>query len=336
LTRAISIYISFFISNRSSFFKNEPNVPLSWQHVLNWGGLRGIIPLVLVYSLPETFAYRQDLLAFTITSFAFSLLVNATTIQSLLYRLGLHLKKKEEVILEEEAAIFSLETAKKHLADITSSEFDPEVINQFKSTLRREEKRHHHHLLDLAKPQDFLKSLRLQAINIERQTITDLYHQGHLPEGVYYLFESELDIQEDALEYPEVASGRAVKGGKIASNRTFRHRLQDLRHLSHQNRFLRLLLSAPKHQLIKERLSLLRARNLASQAVIDHLKHVKPLLKSDPDYLIAIKTVIKEHLDLITHNSKLLQELTDSYPQLSQDHQQQLLASLIPLPSPHH
>lgn len=40
IARAVSVYVSCFITNRSIFFKDEPNVPMSWQHILNVGGLR--------------------------------------------------------------------------------------------------------------------------------------------------------------------------------------------------------------------------------------------------------------------------------------------------------
>jgi len=36
LARAISVYVSAYITNNFPFFKDEPDVRLSWQHILNW------------------------------------------------------------------------------------------------------------------------------------------------------------------------------------------------------------------------------------------------------------------------------------------------------------
>jgi CPA1 family monovalent cation:H+ antiporter len=76
--RAISIYGSALITNNTPFFKDEPNIPMSWQHILNWGGLRGVIPLVLAYSLPEDFKYRSAIFSFSL--FALSLVSNTPSI----------------------------------------------------------------------------------------------------------------------------------------------------------------------------------------------------------------------------------------------------------------
>src|SRR5690606_14246376 len=84
IARAISIYTTFYITNHIKFFKTEPNTPMSWQHVLNWGGLRGVIPLVLVYSLPDGFRFKQYLLIATLGTLLFSLFINGTTIKWLM------------------------------------------------------------------------------------------------------------------------------------------------------------------------------------------------------------------------------------------------------------
>jgi CPA1 family monovalent cation:H+ antiporter len=63
--------------------------PLSWQHVLVWGGLRGTIALALVLSVPAALAGRADLVTVTFGVVLLSLLVQGLTIPLLARRLGL-------------------------------------------------------------------------------------------------------------------------------------------------------------------------------------------------------------------------------------------------------
>ena len=57
VARVIVVYGLGWAANRLA----EP-VPLRWQHVLGWGGLRGAISLALVLSLPTTFGSDRELL----------------------------------------------------------------------------------------------------------------------------------------------------------------------------------------------------------------------------------------------------------------------------------
>ena len=54
-----------------------------------WGGLRGAVPMALVLSLPEDFPYRQGLFDMTLTTIMFTLLVQGSTIEWFMRRLGL-------------------------------------------------------------------------------------------------------------------------------------------------------------------------------------------------------------------------------------------------------
>ncbi len=64
-------------------------VPLAWQHVLVWGGLRGALSMALVLGLPVHFAGRETLVAATFGVVMFSLLVQGFSVGPLLQRLNL-------------------------------------------------------------------------------------------------------------------------------------------------------------------------------------------------------------------------------------------------------
>ncbi len=327
--RAASIYGSFLITNHTPFFKDEPNVPLSWQHILNWGGLRGVIPLVLVYSLPEDFAYRNDMLSFTMGAFLFTLLINGLTIRTLLLKLGVHIPKKEEEILAEELSIFELEEAKESLMRLKDKEFDPDILQDLKRELNELEKKHKKHLQEIATPEDFEKSLRLQAIHIERHALDDLFHQGYVSENIYFDFDSELDLQQDALEYPEVNSGRAFKaGGIINAQGGFRKRLARMRTLASQFPLIKSIFKSSSKFLIEDRIGLLKARVITSDMVIEYLGKMKTYL-ADMSQNKFIEILIKEHQELIIENNEELTRLTRDNQIVIQAYQRKLVYNLL-------
>jgi CPA1 family monovalent cation:H+ antiporter len=330
IARSFSVYTSFGLSNKLSWFKEEPNVPLKWQHAINWGGLRGIIPLVLVYSLPDTFVYKQQFLTFTLAAFMFTLLVNALSIRRLLAGLGLHLTPKTEQIINEEEIIFKLEQAEKTIRSLPNDEFDPEVISELTKRLTREEAKHQRLLLKLANPRELLISLRLQALKIEKQTAEQLFLKGHLPESVYYDFEVELDLQRDALEFPEIASeiGYSTEG-KLRSGKIFKDRLRIWRQWFARLPLLEFVFDIHEDTIVAERMALLKARIVAGEAVLDYLDRVSHSLMGKPRAIAALTEVEEEHKRLIAGNKKAYEELAGRYPQVAHRYQQNVIAGLI-------
>lgn len=66
---------------------NRP-VPLGWQYILVWGGLRGAIAVVLVLSLPVSLPYWWTIQSMVFGVVLFSLLVQGTTTGGLIGRYG--------------------------------------------------------------------------------------------------------------------------------------------------------------------------------------------------------------------------------------------------------
>jgi CPA1 family monovalent cation:H+ antiporter len=99
LARAVAVYPVTTVVNRLT---SKPDVPLSYQHVMVWGGLHGSIPIALVLGLPEGVpglpAEKLRVLVFGVA--AFSLVVQGLTIKYLLRGLGITTKGKEQRIYE--------------------------------------------------------------------------------------------------------------------------------------------------------------------------------------------------------------------------------------------
>jgi monovalent cation:H+ antiporter, CPA1 family len=81
--RALSVYTLTPVSN---LFTQK--IPLAWQHILVWGGLRGALALALALSLEPTVPHRPELLAWTFGVVAFSIIAQGLTLKPLLGLLG--------------------------------------------------------------------------------------------------------------------------------------------------------------------------------------------------------------------------------------------------------
>lgn len=86
-SRAITVYI--FAPLQVKILPAHPDLPLSWRHVLFWGGQRGAVSLALAFSLPHDLPYRDSIILMTFGVVLFTSLIQATTMPVLLDRLGL-------------------------------------------------------------------------------------------------------------------------------------------------------------------------------------------------------------------------------------------------------
>jgi CPA1 family monovalent cation:H+ antiporter len=91
--RAVSIYLLVPACNLLA-----DKIPLNWQHVLVWGGLRGGLALALALSLDHNFPDRNRLLDLTFGVVVFSILVQGLTMKPLLKIIGLAEQKPEAEI----------------------------------------------------------------------------------------------------------------------------------------------------------------------------------------------------------------------------------------------
>lgn len=328
--RSISVYLSFLVSNHTRLFSNEPNVPIKWQHIINWGGMRGVIPLVLVYSLPNDFAYKQDFLSFTISAFLFTLFINAVSIRSLLTKLGIHIPKAEESIIRDEEQLIELAQAKQEIRHLSTRVFDAKLVRAAVKDINAQEAAYKKDLLEKGGYKRLVDSLRLQALRLEGNTVRRLFQEGSINENVYFDLEAELDLQMDALEYPEFKKGRAYKkGGYVDSQQSFRYQLKKIHAFIRNHPVLSRLIGHREQDLITDRMSILKARILSSQDVIEHLRLLRRPLAGESKAIKAISQVIKEQEQFIKSNHQQLEALEDKYPVIAHNYQSKFIYGLI-------
>jgi CPA1 family monovalent cation:H+ antiporter len=91
--RAVAVYP---ISNL--FGPSKLAVPLSFQNVLFWGGLRGALALALALAVPPSVAERAPIILSAFVVVAFSIFVQGLTMPWLVERLGLTRKKRRKQV----------------------------------------------------------------------------------------------------------------------------------------------------------------------------------------------------------------------------------------------
>ncbi len=112
--RAAAIYVLSPVVKWAGY-----KVPLKWQHMLFWGGLRGAIPMALVLSLNTSFPVRDQLLLLTFGVVLISLLLQGLTTKILLKKLGLAANRDWRAEHSSLASqIIALREAIKELGDI--------------------------------------------------------------------------------------------------------------------------------------------------------------------------------------------------------------------------
>lgn len=196
LARVLVVYVSSWIVNRGF----DP-LPLSWQHVFAWGGLRGAISLALVLSLPLSMGADRHLL--TTLAFGvvlFTLFVQGPTIGPLLRRLGivrydpLHesydgMRAQLVVVQESESYLHDL-----YRRGVISAFAWEEVGSKLKEEISVASQELRDLLNDHPELADFeLEVARKEMLRAQRGVLLDLRRQGTLSEDIFEDLAFEID-----------------------------------------------------------------------------------------------------------------------------------------------
>jgi monovalent cation:H+ antiporter, CPA1 family len=195
--RVVVVYGLSWLVNR---WLAEP-IPWRWQHILNWGGLRGAISLALALSLPAALGPDREvlrLMAFGVV--LFTLLVQATTMQPLIRWLRIVTRSEAQDEYEmRHARLMAMRASEKRLDSLhhdgllstpaweklkpglteqitTLAEAMRQVMRD-KPTLEAEE----------------LDATRRELFRAQRSALLDLRHDGVVSEDVFVNLTAEVD-----------------------------------------------------------------------------------------------------------------------------------------------
>jgi len=327
--RAASVYLVCAATNKFPLFKYEPKIPLSWQHVLNWGGLRGVIPLVLAYSLPLSFEGRGLMIALTMTCFLFTLLVNGFTIKPLLLFLGLHRPHAIEELYGVQKKIINLRSQKLKLDRLNRKEFDQKIIDQQYQELKLEEGKFVGQIASHSDYSVIYRSFRMAGNKIEREATKELFDKGYMDEEVLYAFETQLNQQLDRIEYPDLPHRNIKKVVDFDTSTCWRNRIADALRMSASNQLLKWIFGSDKESLIRNRLSLLQVRLITSYKAVQYFNELKDSLYDSRLCLNAISEIILEQKIYIKKNRDEIVSLRVMFPEIHENLQKHLLLAVL-------
>jgi CPA1 family monovalent cation:H+ antiporter len=203
-SRAIVVYGLSWLTHLLS---RGPHFPLSWRHVLFWGGLRGAISLALALSLPATMAGRQQLQAMTFGVVLFTLLAQGTTVQFLLERLGLSERSPEWVAREKHLGrLFATQAGLQRLKQMRQEGLLPDDIwvglrdgyRQDQEQIALEIKKLFEEHAELEG--EMLFQARRDALKAERGALWDALRRNVLSDTVYDELSTDVDYRLAALD----------------------------------------------------------------------------------------------------------------------------------------
>ena len=208
LSRAIVVYGISALYSRSASLPQK--IPTPYRHVMFWGGLRGAISLALALTLTgEVFgiAVAQEMQVMTFGVVLFTLLVQGTTIETLIRRLGLsekppHLlehQRRQARLFTNRAGLQEMNRLRsegmlfRDIWDATAAVYDEE-INKSKLAIRDHLEAHPE------LEQDLFLQARTDALRAERSAITDAMQRDLISEKVHGELVSAADHRMAALD----------------------------------------------------------------------------------------------------------------------------------------
>ena len=185
LARAVSVYLLLPITTR---IFSLPNISYSDRHVMWWGGLKGALAIAIVLSIPDELAEKQLLIVLTTGVVLVSLLVNATTIRSLIHWLKIDRLSNNEWAEFQRSRLRVKSSVDHILQDFTNMEIlNTEMQHSVEEAIDDDLKQVN---LEVAK-ENRLEQVHLSALNAEMGELNYLHSIGMIN---YYTFLSFKDV----------------------------------------------------------------------------------------------------------------------------------------------
>lgn len=178
--------------------------PRRWLHVIHWGGLKGTVPIALALGisrsevLVETAPTMQAVVAGVVM---FSMLIQATTLQPLLLRLGI-IKPQEGRLRWEriQARAIAVDTALEGLEDVArSTELDAHRIEALHRRLGRMRENIHGDLRQVLEDHpelaaDQVRDVLIRLLHRQRAAVEQAFREGMLSEEALREVQEEIDL----------------------------------------------------------------------------------------------------------------------------------------------
>lgn len=308
--RALSIYPVVGLFNR--FARPAQRIPMSWQHTLSWGSLRGALAVTMVLLIPDTISFpgwdfsftpKEFILTLTVGCIFATLFIKATTMSALMKRLELDRLTPLEEINYREMLVYVYSLTIKRLGDLYKKGYTSEgMYERLKS---EQEDNIRAVLTDLEErtknPEMLRRVIYLHSIGIERKYMWELFKNKELTESVVKLINSKLEYQSRAIERGDYTPEKYRHGNEL-----------DI--------FERLALSI-RHDLFRQKIGqtteskylYYRALSIIARKVSKELPELEACFESSSSQARdLIRETINHYDDYRSGSTRKLQELRDS------------------------
>ncbi|KAF3983859.1 MAG: sodium:proton antiporter [Methylococcales symbiont of Hymedesmia sp. n. MRB-2018] len=209
IARAISIYLSIGIHNQ---FQSEEKIPLNWQHLMAWGSLRGSLALIMVLLIPDNmtlpdwpydFSIKEFIIAITIGSIYFTLLVKANTIGRMVRWLKIDaLLAYEKLSYHKSKALIYMDIMKKSKELMDSQQISAEQHQKFTAYYQRKYKKNYAHFetLNMDSTHVVVNMLRIYTLGIQIKELKTLFRYDEVSESIYKKNLNILETQTEKVE----------------------------------------------------------------------------------------------------------------------------------------
>lgn len=208
IARAISIYPVVGLFNVA--VEKSKKIPMSWQHLLSWGSLRGALAVTMVLLIPDDIKVegwmlemelKEFILAITVGCITATLFIKAPTIQSLMQKLKLdRLTSMEEVESLEARALIHNEVRERieryQKRGYINGSIATDILNDHNSEYRASCEKLRNNSDDKLSE----RVLRMFAIGIEKKHLKELYQYGEVNESVFKHLSGKLQLQLESIE----------------------------------------------------------------------------------------------------------------------------------------
>ncbi len=224
LARAISIYVSIGIANQ---FKSEENIPLNWQHLMAWGSLRGSLAVIMVLLIPDdialvgwpyAFSIKDFIIAITIGSIYFTLLVKANTIGKMVrwLKIDILLPYEQLSYFKSKALIYmdiihrSKELYENHHISAEQNQKFTEYYQRLYEKICKQCQE-----LNMDSSHVVENMLRIYTLNIQKKELKALFQHDEISENIY---KKNLNILETQTERVEQDSSKLTSLNAYLTN----------------------------------------------------------------------------------------------------------------------
>lgn len=202
ISRAIVVYGLIPLVGR---LPGAQAVSLPFQSIMYWGGLRGAIALAIILSLPE-FEYTQMFTAVVIGAVLFTLLVQGTTVEPLMKKLGLDQAPLWDRLAETETRLGASRRARERIPELTegglfSGPIAQRISQNYESKIGNLEQAMSELRDEAVAAEDADRRLYFQCFTEEKALLTDLFNKGHLSESAFRRLLLYIALQIDATKF---------------------------------------------------------------------------------------------------------------------------------------